>query len=308
MKILVTGGGGFIASHIVDAYLEEGYKVLVVDDLSTGNKKNINKNAYFEKVSILNKDALEGIFLSFKPDIVNHHAAQVNLRYSFEDPVFDAEINIIGGINLLQLSLKYGVKKFIFASSGGAIYGESEKRPINEDYAPHPFSPYGVSKLSLEEYIRVFSTLNSMKYTILRYANVYGPRQDPLGEAGVISIFINNIINNKPCIVFGDGEQTRDYVYIKDVVSFNLQVLDSATGIYNVGTGIEYSINDLIKYLKKITGENFKVIYGEPIPGEIRYISLDSSKAKEELNWEPQFTFKEGLEETYRFFLNKDLK
>ena len=306
MKILITGGGGFIASHIVDTYIEEGYKVLVVDDLSTGKRKNINKNAYFEKVSILNKDALEGIFLSFKPDVVNHHAAQINLRSSFEDPVFDAEINIIGGINLLQLSLKYGVKKFIFASSGGAIYGEVNDRPVSEDYPPHPFSPYGVSKLSFEQYIRVFSTLNGMKYVILRYANVYGPRQDPLGEAGVVSIFINNIINNKPCIVFGDGKQTRDYIYIKDVVSLNLKALDSATGIYNVGTGDEYSINDLIKYLKEITGENFKVIYGEPISGEIKHISLAPSKARETLGWGIQFTFREGLEETYRYFANKD--
>ncbi len=305
MKIIVTGGGGFIASHIVDAYILEGHKVLVIDDLSTGKKSNINKKAYFEKISILNRDALEGIFLSFKPDIVNHHAAQINLRYSFEDPVFDAEINIIGGINLLQVSLKHGVKKFIFASSGGAIYGESKERPIKEDTPPSPFSPYGVSKLSFEQYLKVFSKLNHMNYTILRYGNVYGPRQDPLGEAGVVAIFINNILSGKPCVVFGDGTQTRDYIYIKDVVELNMKILNGSEGIYNVSTGKEYSVNQLIELLKEITQKKFEVIYDDPIPGEIKHISLDPSKANRDFQWYPSYSFKEGLEETYNYFLQE---
>jgi|UniRef100_A0A7V3RGE3 UDP-glucose 4-epimerase len=304
MNILVTGGAGFIGSHIVDAYINQGHNVVIVDDLSTGDIKNINPKATFIKQNIINPE-IEELFRIFKFDVVNHHAAQINVRRSLEDPIFDAQVNIIGSLNLLNLTAKYKVKKFIFASSGGAIYGEPTKFPITEDFIPNPLSPYGVAKLTVEHYIRVFSQLYNFDYVILRYSNVYGPRQIPKSEAGVISIFINQILEDKECFVNGDGNQIRDYVFVGDVVRANLLALSSDSNFFNIGTGIETSVNDLLEILGQILDKEIKHQHRPPIPGEVFKNVLDFSKARRILNWTPEVDLKRGIEITYKYFSNE---
>ncbi|MEO0137045.1 MAG: NAD-dependent epimerase/dehydratase family protein [candidate division WOR-3 bacterium] len=307
MKILVTGGAGFIGSHIVDAYLKAGHQVVIVDDLSTGDIKNVNPAAIFIKQDITAGD-MEKIFKEFQFDVVNHHAAQINVRYSLEDPIFDARVNIIGSLNLLKLCAEYKVKRFIFASSGGAIYGEPKNFPITEDFPPDPLSPYGVAKLTVENYIKIFARLYNFDYVILRYSNVYGPRQISKSEAGVISIFINNILEDKICFVNGDGNQIRDYVYVQDVVRANLLALSAPSDCFNIGTGIETSVNDLLKILGEILNGEIKHQHRDPIPGEVFKNVLDASKAKRYLNWTPEVPLKRGIELTYHYFYNEHQK
>ncbi len=213
MKILVTGGAGFIGSWVAEAYIKEGHEVLVLDDLSTGKMENVPEGARFVKCDIRDEDAVRGAFAGFRPDVVNHHAAQIDVRKSVEDPAFDASVNIIGTIRLLESSVRSGVKKFIFASTGGAIYGEPPNIPADEKTPPMPISPYGTSKYAVEKYLEYYRYIYSLDYVALRYANVYGPRQNPHGEAGVIAIFCSRILSGETCTVFGDGSQTRDYVY-----------------------------------------------------------------------------------------------
>lgn len=299
---MVTGGAGFIGSHIVDRYINEGNEVIIIDDLSTGKKENINPQARFHHIDIRDK-GMEAIFEKERPEIVNHHAAQMDVRRSTENPAFDADVNIIGTINLLENSVKYGVKRFIFASSGGAIYGEQKDFPAGEEHQQFPLSPYGVSKLAGEKYIHYYSKNFGLRYISLRYSNVYGPRQNPEGEAGVVAIFIGRLLKGKEPVINGDGEQTRDYVYVDDVVEANISAARSETeGSFNIGTGIETSVNKILSNLIDITKVDIKGIHGPPKKGEQRISVLDCSKAIKSLGWKPKVTLEDGLRRTVLYF------
>lgn len=306
MKILVTGGAGFIGSNIVDALIEKKHKVVIVDNLATGNIKNVNKKAKFYKVSVCDKKKIDDIFKKEKIDIVIHHAAQLDVRKSVEDPCFDADVNIKGTLNILEACKNTKVKKIIFASSGGTIYGECKTKAPDEKSFANPLSPYGVAKLSVEHYIKAYSALYGLKYTILRYANVYGPRQDVNGEAGVVAIFIGKMTANKEVFVFGNGKQLRDYVYVKDVVSANIKSLTKGNNeIINIGTQKTFSVNQLVKELSLITNYKNKPVFKPKRNGELFKSFLNISKAKKVLNWTPQVSIKEGLKNTVDYFINK---
>jgi len=297
MKILVTGGCGFIGSNVVDLLIEKGHEVVVIDNLSTGKKENLNEKARLYMKDI--RTNLKDIFEEEQFDIVIHEAAQINVRDSIINPIKDAEINILGTLNLIELSKKFNVRKFIFASSGGAIYGEPEKLPCDEAHKIDPLSPYGFSKYCAEWYLRN----SGLRYVILRYSNVYGPRQDPKGEAGVISIFIDNIKEGKKCFINGDGEQTRDFVFVEDVARANLLALDKE-GIFNIGTGKEISINELFEKISKIIGKGEKE-HRDAVKGEVFRIALDISKAEKELGWKPEVDINKGLKMTVEYFTKK---
>jgi len=306
MKILVTGGAGFIGSNIVDELIEKKHKVVIVDNLATGNIKNVNKKAKFYKVSVCDKKKIDEIFKKEKIDIVIHHAAQLDVRKSVEDPCFDADVNIKGALNILEACKNTKVKKIIFASSGGTIYGECGTKAPDEKSFANPLSPYGVAKLSVEHYIKAYSALYGLKYTILRYANVYGPRQDVNGEAGVVAIFIGRMTANKEVFIFGNGKQLRDYVYVKDVVSANIKSLTKGNNeIINIGTQKTFSVNQLVKELSVITNYKNKPVFKPKRNGELFKSFLNISKAKKVLNWEPEVSIKEGLKNTVEYFLNK---
>ncbi|AEF97183.1 SDR family oxidoreductase [Methanotorris igneus] len=293
MKILVTGGAGFIGSHIVDELIKNGHEVVILDNLVTGNKNNINPKAEFVEGDITNKNLDEKI--DFQDiDVVIHQAAQINVRKSVEDPIYDGDVNVLGTLNILENMRRYDVKKIIYASSGGAVYGEPEYLPVDENHPIAPLSPYGLSKYCGEEYIKLYNRLYGIEYCILRYSNVYGERQDPRGEAGVISIFIDRILNNKNPIIFGDGNQTRDFVYVKDVARANLMALDWKNEIVNIGTGKETSVNELFKIIADELNYEDKPIYDKPREGEVRRIYLDIKKA-EMLGWKPEVDLKEGI-------------
>jgi UDP-glucose 4-epimerase len=299
MKILVTGGAGFIGSNIVDKYVKLGHNVVIVDDLSNGKKEHINPKAKFYKLDI-REDGLERIFKAERPDIVNHHAAQIDVRKSVEDPKLDASINIGGMINIGRNCIKYGVKKLIFASSGGAIYGET-KSPAKEDAVVRPISPYAINKYTAELYLQYWKEAYGLNYTLLRYSNVYGPRQAG-GEAGVISIFIQNMRANKPITIYGNGKQIRDYVYVGDVASANVSALTKGNGsTYNIGTKEGTSVNELFKELCKLTGYNKTPRYAPPRQGEVFRSILNAEKAKKELGITP-IPLKEGLNRTVQWF------
>jgi len=302
MRILVTGGAGFIGSWVADAFLGEGHEVLIIDDLSTGRKENLPESALFIKCDIRDSDKVEKIISDFKPDIIDHHAAQIDVRKSLDNPMHDAEINIIGTLHLIEASLKHDVKKFVFASTGGAIYGEPENIPADEKTEPFPISPYGTSKYAVEKYLGYYNYVHGFEYVALRYANVYGPRQNPHGEAGVIAIFCNRILSGSSCTVFGDGTQTRDYVYVEDVAKANLRALSAPVGSYNIGTGVETSVNDLIAELKKSSGTDFQVEYADARPGEVQSISLDAGYAEKILGWTPSVDLTRGIKNTWDWF------
>lgn len=302
MKILVTGGAGFIGSWVADVYINGGHEVLILDDLSTGRRENIPADASFTEGDIRDADLVRGVFSDFRPDIVNHHAAQIDVRKSVEDPAYDASVNIIGTLRLLESSVRSGVKKFIFASTGGAIYGEPRVIPADEKTPPMPISPYGTSKYAVEKYLEYYKYIYSLEYVALRYANVYGPRQNPHGEAGVIAIFCSRILAGKPCIVFGDGAQTRDYVYAGDVAKANLSALSAPSGSYNIGTEIETSVNGLIAELGAASGVKFKVEHADARAGEVGRISLDVKLAGKVLGWAPGVYLKEGIKNTWEWF------
>ena len=307
MKILVTGGAGFIGSNIVDELIEKKHKVVIVDNLATGNIKNVNKKAKFYKVSVCDKKKIDEIFKKEKIDIVIHHAAQLDVRKSVEDPCFDADVNIKGALNILEACKNTKVKKIIFASSGGTIYGECGTKAPDEKSFANPLSPYGVAKLSVEHYIKAYSALYGLKYTILRYANVYGPRQDVNGEAGVVAIFIGRMTANKEVFIFGNGKQLRDYVYVKDVVSANIKSLTKGNNeIINIGTQKTFSVNQLVKELSVITNYKNKPVFKPKRNGELFKSFLNISKAKKVLNWEPEVSIKEGLKNTVNYFMNKN--
>lgn len=305
MKILVTGGAGFIGSHIADALIDKGHEVVIIDNLSTGVTENINPAAKFIKLSVTDSEIIS-IFKKEKFDAVNHHAAQIDVRKSVNDPVYDANINILGTINLLQCCIKTGVKKFIFASTGGAIYGEQNYFPADEQHPANPVSPYGITKLSVEKYLYFYRKEYNLKYSVLRYANVYGPRQNPHGEAGVVAIFLDKLLAGNQPIINGDGKQTRDYVYVEDVVKANLLVLDDDDSeIFNVGTGIESDVNQIFYHLKNITQSSAEEKHGPAASGEQQRSSISSEKLFNKFNWKPATSLKDGLVKTAAFFKNK---
>lgn len=302
MKILVTGGAGFIASQISDAFINNGHEVFVLDNLSTGFENNINSGANFIKADICDKN-LSSLFEKEKFDVVNHHAAQMDVRRSVMDPAFDANTNIIGTINLLQNCINTGVKKFMFASTGGAVYGEQNYFPADEKHPTSPLSPYGISKLAVEKYLYFYNAQYKLNYTILRYANIYGPRQNPFGEAGVVAIFTTKLLKGEQPVVNGTGQQTRDYVFVGDVVKANLLGLkDDKTDIYNVGTGKETDVNEVFSLLNNIIGKGQQEKHGPAAPGEQMRSVITSDKLFHRFNWRPDTSLQEGLEKTVQFF------
>jgi UDP-glucose 4-epimerase len=304
MNILVTGGAGFIGSHIVDAYIKNNHNVVIIDDMSKGQKEFINPKATFYHKSIADPD-LADILKNEKIEVINHHAAQISVSDSVKNPVKDAELNIIGTLQLLQNAVEFGVDKFIFASTGGAIYGEQDYFPAKEDHPQKPTSPYGLSKLSVEGYLRFYKEQYGLKSIIFRYGNVFGPRQNPNGEAGVVAIFFNRLLKGKTPIINGDGQQTRDYIFIRDIVHANLLALNlNSSDIFNVGTGQETTVNELTELILEVSESNIAIQTSKKNNFEQRRSSLDNKKLKEALNWSPQFSLKEGLSETFSFFKN----
>jgi UDP-glucose 4-epimerase len=302
MKIMVTGGAGFIGSWVADSYISNGHEVLIFDDLSSGRPENVNSKAAFVKGDIRDRSLVKSVMDEFKPDVVNHHAAQIDVRKSVEDPAYDAEVNIIGSITLLENAVKHGVKKFVFASTGGAIYGEPEDIPADESTPPMPISAYGTSKYAVEKYLEYYRHIYSLDFVALRYANVYGPRQNPHGEAGVVAIFCSRILSGRTCLIYGDGSQTRDYVYVGDVARANVLALSSKSGSYNIGTGVETSVNDLVNELGVASGQVFNTEHAEARAGEVLRISLEADLAEEVLGWEPRVFLDEGIRNTWEWF------
>ncbi len=306
MKILVTGGAGFIGSHVVDAYIAAGHQVIVVDDLSTGRASNLNPEARFHQLDIRDP-AVEELFAAERPEIVNHHAAQVDVRRSVAEPVFDAEVNIVGTVRLLEYAVRYGTRKFIYISSGGAVYGEPVHLPCEEDHPISPLCQYGASKHAVEHYLDLYWTNHGLDYTVLRYGNVYGPRQDPHGEAGVVAIFAGQMLHGRPVIINGSGEQTRDFVYVGDCARANLLALERGSGqIYNLGSGLGTSINQIFDRLKALTGYQREPIHDPPKLGETLHIYLDAARAADELGWTPAVNLDDGLRKTAAYFRQKE--
>lgn len=304
-KILVTGGAGFIGSHLTDRLIENGHKVLIIDNLSTGFKEHINPQAKFFQMDIRSA-AIGKVIEKEQPTAVYHLAAQVDVRKSLEDPSLDVEINISGSINLLKSCLKHKVQKVIFASTGGAIYGEQEYFPADERHPVFPISPYGVAKLTMEKYLHCFYENFGLNYVCLRLANVYGPRQNPKGDQGVVAIFCGKLLSGEQVTIYGDGMQTRDYVYVDDVVDAFVSALDyPKSEVFNIGTAIETNVNQLYEMLAGKVNSNSNMIYGPERLGEQKRSVIDFAKAKKELNWEPKVNLEEGLEKTLEYYQNK---
>jgi len=305
MKILVTGGAGFVGSHLVDRLIEEGHKVVVIDNLSTGKKENLNPKAKFYKADICDREIAQ-IFKKEKPEIVFHYAAHIEARESVKDPISDAKINIIGGLNILENCRRSKTKKIIFASSGGEIYGDAKMIPIPETFSPSPISPYGVSKLSTEKYLDSYFKLFKISYLSLRYGNIYGPRQNQNGEAGVIAIFTNKMLKNEQPLIHGDGKQTKDYIFIEDATDATiLSFKKNFEGILNIGTGKETSVLEIFYKLKKLTNSQVKEKHAPlPLCGFKRGC-VSIKKAKKELGWQPKCSLDEGLRKTVEWFKNK---
>lgn len=303
MNILVTGGAGFIGSHIVDKYLELGHTVTIIDNLSTGKKENINPNANFVEMDIKD-ESISKVFADGNYDVLSHQAAQMDVRVSVNDPKFDAQNNIIGSLNLYENCKQYGVKKIIFASSGGTVYGEQSEFPCDENHATNPVSPYGIGKLTNEYYLYYYKQIYDIDYVALRYGNVFGPRQNPNGEAGVIAIFANKLINNDQPIINGDGLITRDYIFISDVVEANMRSLESeVNGIYNVTTGIETNVNHIFQVLKDKTKSDLEENHGPAKMGEQRRSVCSFDKFKSKHNWSPKVSFIDGIDKTVDYFI-----
>ncbi len=303
MKILVTGGAGFIGSNVSGRFLALGHEVAVLDNLSTGRRENLDPRIRLYEADLIQPEAVEQVVADFRPDVVDHHAAQIDVRHSVDHPAFDARTNILGGIGLLEACVRHGVRKLIYASTGGALYGEGRHLPATEDHPAHPESPYGVSKFAMEHYVYCFRLLHHLDATVLRYPNVYGPRQNPHGEAGVNAIFIGLMCEGKAPTIFGDGEQVRDYVYVDDVVSANELALSKGSGeTVNLGWGKGVSVNDIVRALKTILDFKGEAIHEAARPGEVQRIYLDASRAKAVLGWTPKVTFEEGLRRTVEWY------
>jgi UDP-glucose 4-epimerase len=302
MKILVTGGAGFVASHIVDAYIARGHQVLVVDNLSTGKREHVHPEARLVEMD-LNDPALFDLFEAERPDVVNHHAANASVSVSVREPAFDASQNVLGTINLLEAARRAGTGRFIYISSGGAMYGNPEYLPMDENHPANPISPYALSKLTGERYVRIYGQEHGLSWISLRYANVYGPRQDPFGEAGVISIFCQNLLDGLAPRIHWDGEQTRDFVYVGDCARANLLALEGGDGqAYNVGTGKGTSINALFHTLREVAGRQVTAQRGPRRPGDVRHSYLDCRKIEQELGWRAEVDLQEGLAQIWQHF------
>lgn len=298
MKIVLTGGAGFIGSHIVDAYIADGHEVHIVDDFSTGRDVNVNPKAVVHRFDIADSKVVE-LLANVKPDILNHHAAQMDVRRSVADPAFDARVNIIGFVNLLQGCLQAGVRKVIFASSGGAVYGDKEPIPANEDHPTEPLSPYGVSKRTGELYLGYYYSAFGLPYVALRYANVYGPRQSSRGEAGVVAIFIDRLLSGQSPIINGDGKQTRDYVFVGDVAAANVAALRTPfIGAINIGTAQETDVVTICESLRTRLGSRMKATHGPTKTGEQRRSCLAMGLAGQVLDWKPAVPLDQGLQRT----------
>jgi len=306
-RVLVTGGAGFIGSHVAEAYLNRGDRVWVLDDLSSGKRENLARGVELV-VADISSDTARELIREVRPDVINHHAAQIDVRVSVNDPRRDARTNVDGFLNLTEGAREAGTRRFVFVSSGGVVYGEPDQRPTPEGAPKLPLSPYGVTKLAGEFYLNYYRAVHGLEYAAVRYSNVYGPRQDPHGEAGVVAIFCNRLLAGEGLTIFGDGEQTRDYVFVKDVVAANLRVsdlpldaggeLDAAA--FNVGTGRETSVNRLADVLEGIAGLRPGRDYRSARPGELRNSCLDAGKLRER-GWSTQWTLEEGLRATYEF-------
>lgn len=305
MKILITGGAGFIASHVADAYIELGHEVVIVDNLSTGNLKNINPQAKFIEADITDKEKIQEIIRSERPEIINHHAAHIQVGYSVKNPQFDAENNIIGLLNIMEAAKEIPVKKVIMAATGGAMYG-NKQTPFNENMKAEPLSPYGISKRAGELYLNYYHELYQIPFISLRYSNVYGPRQNAHGESGVIAIFTEMIADGKNPAINGDGTHTRDYVYVEDVAKANVLALNSDfVGELNIGTKTEISTNEVFRKVVSEMGANIEEKHTEERPGEQVTSSLNYSKATEILGWEPRVDFDEGVKRVVEWYKNK---
>ncbi len=302
MNILVTGGAGFIGSHLVNGYIKAGHNVIVIDNLSSGDLRFLNPTAKFYELDILDPKIPE-ILKQEKINAINHHAAQISVSESVANPLLDANSNIIGTLQLIKNAVSSNIEKFVFASTGGAMYGEQIHFPANEEHPCQPLSPYGISKLCAENYLKFFNKQYGISTTVLRYSNVFGPHQNPHGEAGVVAIFCQKLVQNKKPVICGDGEQTRDFISVRDIVQANLIALDpTCTGTFNVGTGTETSVNTLTESLCNISGKNISVAYDSPRSGEQRRSVIDYKKLNDRFGWKPEISLEQGLIETYDFF------
>lgn len=306
MKILVTGGAGFIASHVTDAFVAAGHDVLVLDDLSSGKRDNVNPKARLVVGDVQSAEVVSELFARERPEVLCHHAAQMDVRRSVADPAFDARVNLLGLINLMEHGRQQGLRKVLFASTGGAIYGEQDVFPAPETHFTAPLSPYGVAKLASERYLYFYSQTYGIPYVALRYANVYGPRQNPHGEAGVVAIFTERMLRGEQPVINGEGKQTRDYVFVGDVVQANLKALGSDyCGAINIGTGIETDVNTIFRELVRMGGFSTPEQHGAAKPGEQLRSVIDSALAQKVLGWHPQVSLAEGLGQTIEFFRKK---
>lgn len=302
-KILVTGGAGFIGSHVVDLFIDKGFEVVVLDDLSTGRASNLNPVAKFYRMDIRDPKLRE-VFEIERPAYISHHAAQMDVRRSIAQPLFDADVNILGSINLIECAREFGVKHFVYISTGGAVYGEPERVPCEETDPINPICQYGASKHTVEHYLFMYHANYGLNYTVLRYPNVFGPRQDPHGEAGVVAIFIGKMLAGEPVIINGDGNQTRDFVYVSDCAYANFLAVagEHIPGIYNLGWGSPTSVNNIFATLATVTAYRHPAQYGPAKVGETRHIYLNASKAKQDLGWSPSIGLEDGLRRTVEYF------
>ena len=304
MKILVTGGAGFIGSHVVDAYVAAGHEVAVIDNLSTGREDNVNPNARLHRVDIRDLAQVKQVVASFQPEVVNHHAAQSEVPKSVADPGHDAHVNIVGGVNVLRACADSSVRKVIFSSTGGALYGEPDIVPADEDHPIRPLSPYGTSKYAFEQYLATFDRTFGLRFTTLRYANVYGARQDFAAEEGrVVAIFAGRMIENKPLTIDGDGNQSRDMLHVGDIAMANIAALERGDGgTFHISTGIPVTVNDIFRKLAILTEYKLEPRFGPSRKGDVYRIALDNTRAKAQLGWEPRIQLEEGLRLTVDYF------
>jgi UDP-glucose 4-epimerase len=304
MKVLVTGGAGFIASHVADVYLAAGHDVAILDDLSRGSMSNVNPRARFYRGDVCDREFLERVFAAEKPQAVNHHAAQMDVRRGVREPVFDATVNILGSIHLLEAAVAHQVRRVVYISTAGAAYGEPQQMPVPEDYPINPITPYGISKHTVEHYLFTFSALYGLSYAVLRYGNVYGPRQSSKGEAGVFAIFCEQMLAGVRPVIYGDGGKLRDYVYIDDVAQANLLALERGTGeIFNIADGVPTSDYEVFRRVRDSFGiQGLEPEYVPRRPGEIDRIYLDISKAQRLLGWTPRVSLEEGTRRTVLYF------